>query len=137
MVAQIAEGVAVIDQVITKSWWFSPFGDWTLSAPHNKSVMQSCEMNLVQKFTSEQVIATREAALELRDALRRDRDPIASEILEGDLGKILDSVIDDSAFLPIENIPYFSKMTRDYLPSVEVEYFNFYSLATYGEPANV
>jgi hypothetical protein len=38
MVVRIAEGVAVIDQVITKSWWFSPSGAWTLSAPHNKSV---------------------------------------------------------------------------------------------------
>ena len=91
----------------------------------------------MQKFTIEQVVATREAALELRGALRRDLDPIAGEILEGDLGKILNSVIDDAAFLPIENIPHFSKMTRDYLPSVEVEYFNFYSLATSGEPANV
>jgi hypothetical protein len=94
-------------------------------------------MNLMQKFTSEQVVATREAALELRDALLRDRDPIAGEILEGDLGKILNSVIDDVAFLPIENIPHFSEMTRDYLPNAEVEYFNFYSLATSGEPANV
>jgi hypothetical protein len=99
--------------------------------------MQLCEMNLMQKFTSEQLVATREAALELRDALRRDRDPIASEILDGDLGKILNSVIDNAAFFPIENIPHFSKMTRDYLPSLEVEYFNFYSLATFGEPANV
>jgi hypothetical protein len=47
MVAQIAEGVAVIDQVITKSWWFSPFGDWTLSAPHNKSVVCLTGTNLM------------------------------------------------------------------------------------------
>jgi len=23
---------------LTNSWWFSPCGAWTLSAPHNKSV---------------------------------------------------------------------------------------------------
>lgn len=99
--------------------------------------MQPCEISLMQKFTREQVVATRAAALKLRDALRRDRDPMAGEFLKGELGKILNSVIDDVALLPIANIPHFSKMTRDYLPNVEVEYFNIYSLATSGEPANV
>jgi len=100
-------------------------------------VMQPCEMSLMQKFTRDQVVATRAAALKLRDALRRDRDPMAGEFLKGELGKILNSVIYDIALLPIANIPHFSEMTRDYLPNVEAEYFNFYSLAASGEPANV
>ena len=30
---------------VTKSWWFSPFGAWTLSAPHNKDVKHHMKMS--------------------------------------------------------------------------------------------
>jgi hypothetical protein len=98
--------------------------------------MRSIEIFGMQQFSKEQILMVYEAALKLRLALENDSDPIAKEFLGGELGDILNSVIENKASLPIKAIPHFSKMTRDYLAGIEDEYFNFYSLATYGKPSN-
>lgn len=90
----------------------------------------------MQHFSKEQLLMVCEAALRLKLALEKDSDPIAKDFLGGELGDILNSVIENKASLPLKVIPHFSKMTRDYLPGIEHEYFNFYSLAVYGKPSH-
>ena len=86
-------------------------------------------------FTPEQVVLLKESATKLRLALNQSTDAVAEEILKGELGKMINIVLDSDTISPFEHIPYFEKMTRDFLPSVEEEYFEFYSLAKYGVPA--
>lgn len=77
----------------------------------------------------------KESAKKLRFALIESTDTSAEEILKGELGKMIDAVLDSDTISPFEHIPYFEKMTRDFMPSVEEEYFEFYSRAKYGVSA--
>jgi hypothetical protein len=86
-------------------------------------------------FTAEQVKMLKQSAEKLRLSLSNSRDPIAIEFLNGELGNIIDKVLNEDVVLPFDDIPHFAKMTRDYLPEAEEEYFDFYSLARYGKPA--
>jgi len=86
-------------------------------------------------FTQEQVVILKDSAKKLRLALCESNDPLADDILKGELGKIIDNVLESDRIAPFEHIPYFEKMTRDFMPSVEDEYLEFYSLAKYGVPA--
>ncbi len=76
-----------------------------------------------------------ESAVILKRTLHEATDLMAEEVLAGELGLILNSVIAKTAQYPISNIPHFEQMTRGWLPEIEVEYFNFYSLAKNGKPA--
>ena len=86
-------------------------------------------------YTPRQLEMLKESAVALLIALKNSNDPIAKEFLNGSLGEIINKAIDETLLSPISNVPHFEKMTRDYLPEVETEYFNFYSLALYGKPA--
>jgi hypothetical protein len=84
-------------------------------------------------YSSEQLQLLKSSANALLLALNLSKDPMASELLKGELGFIITKIISEDSLLPFERIPHFEKMTRDYLPEIEEEYFNFYSLALYGE----
>ena len=86
-----------------------------------------------KRFTEEQKRSLKKSAQKLQSALLNSKDPIAYELLKGELGKIIDLILTGNPSLPFEEIPHFEKMTRDYLPEAEDEYFEFYSLAKYGE----
>ena len=86
-------------------------------------------------FTQEQVVMLKESAKKLRLALDQSNDPIAKDVLKGELGRVIDIVLESDTIAPFQQIPHFEKMTRDFMPSVETEYFEFYSLARYGVPA--
>lgn len=86
-------------------------------------------------FTQEQVRLLKNSAEKLRLALCDSKDPMAVEFLSGELGEIIEQVLASDSISPVDDIPHFEKMTRDYLPDVEEEYFEFYSLAKYGKPA--
>ncbi len=88
-----------------------------------------------KELTQEQVIALKESAKKLQIALKSSKDPVAHELLTGELGDIIEQVLSSDSATLIEHVPHFEKMTRDYLPDVEEEYFEFYSLAKYGKPA--
>lgn len=87
------------------------------------------------KFTPEQVKMLKQSAEKLRFSLINSKDPIAIEFLNGELGNIIEKVLSEDVIVPFHDIPHFAKMTRDYLPESEEEYFNFYSLAKYGKSA--
>ena len=89
----------------------------------------------VDVFTPEQVKMLKQSAEKLRLSLSNSKDPIAIEFLNGELGNIIDKVFNEDTVAPFDDIPHFEKMTRDYLPESEEEYFDFYSLAKYGKPA--
>lgn len=86
-------------------------------------------------FTKEQKKLLQKSAEKLRLALCCSKDPAAAEFLGGELGEIIRQVLTGNPILPFDDIPHFEKMTRDYLPDVEEEYFDFYSLAKSGKPA--
>ncbi|HAS8511020.1 TPA: hypothetical protein I7756_22125, partial [Vibrio vulnificus] len=86
-------------------------------------------------FTAKQKSLIYDSAVCLKRALVECKDPLANELLAGELGGILISVIDGDAKYPITCIPHFDQMTRDWLPEIEDEYFNFYSFARYGKSA--
>ncbi|MBY7791597.1 hypothetical protein KW431_14155 [Vibrio fluvialis] len=94
-----------------------------------------CEKGGAMNFTVKQKSLVYDSAVCLKRALVECKDPVANELLAGELGKILVSVIDGDAKYPITCIPHFDQMTRDWLPEIEDEYFNFYSFARYGRPA--
>ncbi|MGB4076076.1 hypothetical protein [Pseudomonas sp.] len=86
-------------------------------------------------FTQEQVRLLKNSAEKLRLALCGSKDPVAAEFLNGELGRIIEKVLASDSISPFDDVPHFDKMTRDYLPDVEEEYFDFYSFAKYGKPA--
>ena len=86
-------------------------------------------------FTAEQKSLAYDSAVCLKRALVECKDPLVNELLDGELGGILISVIDGDAKYPITCIPHFDQMTRGWLPEIEDEYFNFYSFARYGKSA--
>ena len=86
-------------------------------------------------FTSEQAKQLKASAENLHAALRSSKNPIAGEILNGRLGGIIKDILRDKIVTPLDDIPHFEQMTRDYFPEIEEEYFNFYSFAKCGEPA--
>jgi len=88
-----------------------------------------------KKFTEDQKRLLRKSAEKLRAALCNSKDPAAADFLSGELGEIIEQVLTGNPTLPFNDIPHFEKMTRDYLPDAEEEYFDFYSLAKYGKPA--
>lgn len=88
-----------------------------------------------KQFTEKQKRLLKKSAEKLRAALCNSKDPAAVEFLRGELGEIIEQVLTGNPDLPFDDIPHFEKMTRDYLPDVEEEYFDFYSLAKYGKPA--
>lgn len=89
----------------------------------------------INVFTPEQTKMLKQSAAKLRLSLSNSKDPIAIEFLNGELGNVIDKVINENIVVPFDDIPHFAKMTRDYLPESEEEYFDFYSLAKYGKPA--
>lgn len=89
----------------------------------------------IDSFSSNQLCMLKKSARRLLTALEKSQDPMSDEFLTGELGKIINKVINEAAVLPFNSIPHFEEMTRDYLPDIEIEYFNFYSLAMYGEAA--
>jgi hypothetical protein len=88
-----------------------------------------------QTFTQEQIRMLKNSAEELRSALCNSKDPLAAEFLDGELGNMLDKVLNNDEIFPFEDVPHFELMTRDCLPDVAEIYFDFYSLAKYGRPA--
>lgn len=89
----------------------------------------------ILSYSEHQILMLKESANNLLKALKDSKDPMALDFLNGDLGVILKIVMNEDHFEPFDDIPYFEKMTRDYLPSLETEYFNFYSWAMYGKAA--
>lgn len=88
-------------------------------------------------LTQEQVALIKNSALKLKLALSNSTDPMAAEFLNGELGEAIEKILTSDAVSLANNVPHFEKMTRGYLPDVEEEYFDFYSLAKYGKPAHV
>jgi hypothetical protein len=64
-------------------------------------------------FTVKQKSLVYESAVCLKRALVELKDPLANDLLAGELGKILVSVIDGDAKYPITCIPHPDQMTRD------------------------
>lgn len=77
----------------------------------------------------------KESAKKLQIALKNSKEPAAHELLTGELGDIIEQVLSNDNAASIEHVPHFERMTKDYLPDVKEEYFEFYSLAKYGKPA--
>ena len=92
-------------------------------------------VNQKRGFTSDQTKQLKASAENLHAALRSSKNPIAIEILNGKLGGIIKEILRDKIVPPLDDIPHFEQMTRDYFPEIEEEYFEFYSFAKYGEPA--
>ena len=88
-----------------------------------------------ETFTEEQVKLLKSSAEKLRLALYTSTDLAAIDFLNGEIGCIIEKILNNNVALPIDDIPHFDKMTRGYLPDIESEYFNFYCLAKYGKPA--
>lgn len=89
----------------------------------------------LESFTTEQCILLKNTARKLLLCLGNSEKPMANSFLEGELGEILNKVINEDNVHPFTDIPYFELMTRDYFPEIETEYFNFYSVACFGELA--
>ncbi len=102
------------------------------ASPLNKAL---CDKGEAMNFTAEQKSLVYDSAVCLKRALVECKDPLANELLAGELGEILVSVIDGDTKYPITCIPHFDQMTRGWLPQIEDEYFNFYSFARYGKSA--
>ena len=89
----------------------------------------------LESFTPEQSALLKSTAKKLLLCLHKSKKPMANSFLHGELGEILNRVINEDKVLPFADIPYFELMTRDYFPEIETEYFNFYSVACFGELA--
>jgi hypothetical protein len=93
-------------------------------------------LDMIQdSFTPEQVKMLKGSAERLRLSLRESTDSVAKDFLKGELGNIINQILNQNVIAPFKDIPHFEKMTRDYLPDSEEEYFAFYSLAKNGNPA--
>lgn len=86
-------------------------------------------------FTQKQVEMLKRSAERLRLSLSESTDPVAKDFLNGELGNVINQILNQDVIAPFKEVPHFEKMTRDYLPDSEEEYFDFYSLAKYGKPA--
>jgi hypothetical protein len=86
-------------------------------------------------FTVDQVNILKQSATDLREVLMSSNDLSAASFLEGELGLIIDSVLNNKIKNSIKEVPHFELMTRDILPEATTEYFNFYSLAKFGVSA--
>jgi hypothetical protein len=89
----------------------------------------------IESFTLEQSVLLKRTAAKLFLCLKNSDNPMANSFLHGELGKILNQVISEDKVFPFKDIPYFELMTRDYFAEIEIEYFNFYSMACFGELA--
>lgn len=89
-----------------------------------------------KKFTQEQVKILKKCASSLLHTLEHSKCSESEQLLEGGLRKILTHILESNELEPSEEIPFFSLMTRDYLPEEETrQYLDFYSMAMYGELA--
>ncbi len=88
------------------------------------------------EFNPEQKDMLRKCALELLNILEKSQLNESKQLLNGGLRNVLNQVMEADDLKPLEDVPFFSLMTRDYLPAEETKsYFNFYSMARYGELA--
>ena len=61
---------------LTKSWWFSPSGAWTLSAPHNKSVRPYMIRATILAFAMFLALAAKGETMSIQDHPRYGENPI-------------------------------------------------------------
>ncbi len=88
------------------------------------------------EFSQEQKENLRELAINLLKLLEGCKLPESKQLLEGGLRSVLVQVINSDNPKPMQEVPFFSLMARDYLPEEEtLAYLNFYSMALYGELA--
>ena len=78
----------------------------------------------------------KKCASNLLRTLECSKHPESEQLLEGGLREILARILESDELEPFDEIPFFSLMTRDYLPDEETrQYLDFYSMAKYGELA--
>jgi len=88
------------------------------------------------EFSEGQIACLKKCALDLLSLLEDCQLSESEQLLNGGLRNILNAIIEAENPKPLDEVPFFSLMTRDYLPERETKaYFNFYSMARYGEIA--
>jgi len=88
------------------------------------------------EFSESQIVSLKKCAFDLLNLLEDCQLSESEQLLNGGLRSILNAIIESENPKPLDEVPFFSLMTRDYLPEKETKaYFNFYSMARYGEIA--
>ena len=88
------------------------------------------------EYSQEQKDTLKKCAVKLLESLEGSQLPESTQLLNGGLRQVLTQVIESEDLIPVREVPFFSLMTRDYLPVKETRlYFDFYSMAMYGELA--
>jgi hypothetical protein len=92
--------------------------------------------NEITEFSEDQIVCLKKCALDLLSLLEECQLSESEQLLNGGLRSILNAIIESENPKPLDEVPFFSLMMRDYLPERETKaYFNFYSMARYGEIA--